>query len=133
VVLLVACILVVSLVWPWQECIAPRWRITVVLRNGEAAQNVRVLESWGDYAVEPLEHLDEGRTDAFGVAEFPEHTTRLSVWQRIGGALKALRIGGVHASLGRVCYIVVGGSRGTQHVEAIHKGGCRCDTKVVID
>lgn len=81
---LVAVLLVVGIVYPFNSTVVPAWRIRVVDEAAKPNAGMEVSQAWKHYSLEleDGENMETRSTDAGGYVEFPERTLRLSVLSR---------------------------------------------------
>jgi len=98
VIMLVA--IVALLLIPFDQTIAPDWRVQVVNEKGEPLAGVTVRESWQQYSLEPSNDEEDQNTGADGSVHFARRTLRSSLLSRFNGCVGEIARMGAHASCG---------------------------------
>jgi hypothetical protein len=90
--------LILSLFYPFESTVVPKWKLRVIDQTGRPLSGNRIRESWCHYTLETNCHEEELQTDSLGYVEFPRRTIRMNLFSRVANA--ARRIINVHSSFG---------------------------------
>jgi len=111
-------IVVVTLMYPVEQTIAPEWQVTVVDDKGVRLANIHVRETWRQGSIEENGHEEVLATDANGSVHFPKRTLKSGYLQRVFGCIRKRRIVPSEASCGPQASVwAFGPGLGTLHEE----------------
>ncbi|HEV2826445.1 MAG TPA: hypothetical protein VGW76_02495 [Pyrinomonadaceae bacterium] len=95
----IAALLVVFLVYPFDTTVVPEWKLRVVDETGKPIPNVVVREQWRNHAVEFHGHNEDRTTNNEGYISFPRRTVRAPILFRVlGRAVVAFNVHGESGS-----------------------------------
>ena len=99
-IVVVAVVLGVVLLYPFEKTLVPETRVLVVTKDMHPVKNALVRQIWQDYSLERSGHEEDLPTDAHGRVTFPKRTLRAPLIWRALGPLASIAGQGVHASFG---------------------------------
>lgn len=91
IAVVVAVVLVV--LFPVEQTVAPDWQVTVVDEKGNRLAGIHVRETWRQASIEPKDNEEVRQTDASGKVVFPRRVQRSSVLRRTFGCWEEIRNG----------------------------------------
>ena len=117
----VAALLVLGLLYPFQTTIVPNWHLLVLDDAGSPVQEINVTEHWRHYLLEAEGHEEIKRPESDGRVTFPERTIRASLLRRVATTfLKAANSNG-RARVDASASVVVWGSKRHETSVAVYR------------
>ena len=92
VLITVLVLVVIALIYPAEQTVAPEWKVSVVDDKGARLAGIHVREIWRQYSIEDKDHEEVLTTDASGSAVFPKRTLKSGYMQRMFGCWKKRRM-----------------------------------------
>jgi hypothetical protein len=116
-----AAIVILLLVFPFRQTIAPQWDIYAVDAHHKPLRNITVTEIWQQYSLQRYSREEDRLTDAEGHVHFPRRTLWSPVSVRFCGCLLQVATSFVHAGCGPRAYLVAFG-KGTDTLDWTNLG-----------
>ena len=109
VLLIVAAVLLVGMLIPFPQTVAPDWKVTTQDAAHRPLSGITVREVWQQYSFEDSSHEEDRLTDINGEVHFPRRSRWTSMAGRFWGCSHQIASAGVHASCGPHSYLVAFG------------------------
>lgn len=121
IVLIIAVLVLVGVVYPFESTVVPAWSIRVIDEAGRPYAGMEVSQAWkhDSLELEGGENMETRSTDASGYVEFPDRTLRLSLVSRFFRMAFTRAAKLLHGSTGIHARVAATGPQGYKSVEYV--------------